>query len=978
VKPSAVASGLELRLPAAALKLWIDGPATLVDRVSDLLAQGTHLVAGDPGLWAVVPGPGHPEVFDRMYERAQRVLSALGAEIGRGRARALVLPTVVAAGGDGARLVEEPLLEEIQSQAPRLAPDIVHLTTHAALALERRFTLVPAAQLESRSGRVVPLVTVGPPDPNVPPWRNPSVLGRTTRWIPREEPAARLLELARLPAARILGPLGVGKTRLVREVLDAAGHATLWRGSSTAGKPRRPLSDALAGERRRPLWVIYDGLESAPAAVWDEIGSVLRLRDLGGGLHVLLVGRLGAPWSPAAAELPELRVGALEGEEWDQCCAQVFHGLSLPSPVAGRLVEGAAGCPFALEESLVHLVRNRQLRQVFGSFFFGGNETEARFEPSPRLRLHVEAEAARLGETTPLRLVGLLEEPVPATELRAAAMALEASTVPTDWSDRFLAAELVESALGPWGEGLRPRVPAVSRSLAAALTEESVQRARATLGELLAARSGSSEELWQSWRLVAGTEEGARTALAAVRGRGPTGREEQFTALRSELAALAERGGNRELELELLWALLPIARRLGRLHELERAIDRGLSLAEDRPERFVAIAAVAAELAQKEGRLREAETVLRRALAAGRDIEERRKELLLLELGRVLVLLGRKDEARDLFEKTREIAERAGRTGIAAQCLFLLANVRFHDLDFGAARELHGRALELRRAAGLVAASSASLAALGAVAFAEGNFPEAIRLYEEARAVIEEGGAETEESWALLGLGRALGRLGDPAAALPVLRRALQLREGRDDSRGEGIARAAVAETLLQLGHLEDAHAAARKAHFALALLPESEARAEAERVLGAVLLRQRRPAEASTHFAEAERLFRVVGNDLALPEVLAAKLEAALVIGHADAVRAAWKALADERQRRPASASAAISDFQLFRGAEWLRQTGEKMDDPTPFLSRAYSELMRETGFLDAGLRQRFLFQVPAHQAIVDAATQRGLGLPA
>ncbi len=38
----------------------------------------------------------------------------------------------------------------------------------------------------------------------------------------------------------------------------------------------------------------------------------------------------------------------------------------------------------------------------------------------------------------------------------------------------------------------------------------------------------------------------------------------------------------------------------------------------------------------------------------------------------------------------------------------------------------------------------------------------------------------------------------------------------------------------------------------------------------------------------------------------------------------------------------------------------------------------MRETAFLAPELRQRFLFQVPDHQAIVDAATQRGLGLPA
>ncbi len=610
------ASTLELRLPAAALRLWIDGPAAIVDRVAQRMSQGTDLVAEDPGLWAVVPGPGHPEVFDRAVELAQRVISALGAEIGRGKARALVLPAAVAIRGDGARLLDDLLLEEIRARQPELAADVVHLTTHAALSMEGPRSQVTAGQLQMKGGRLLPLVTLGPPLVDVPPWRNPTVLGRSPRWVPREEPAATLAELALLPAARVLGPLGVGKTRLVQAVLRSGARTALWRPTADQ-EPEPTLSDALARQRRRPLWLVYDGLESASAAVWDEIDSVLRLRDLGRGLHVLLVGRAGAPWSPAAAELPELHLDALEGEEWERVCEQLFHGLSLPPVVAERLADGAAGSPFALEEALVHLVRDRQLRQVFGSFFFSGNESEARFEPGPRLRLHVEAETTRLGDPTPLRLAGLVEEPVPATELRAAAMALTASPVPPTWSDAYVAAGMVEVALGPWGDGLRPRMPAITQALVAALTEESVLRARATLGELLAARSGSAEELWQSWPLVAGTDEGARTALAAVKSRGGSTREEQFTALRSELASLAERGGDRVLELELLWALLPIARRLGRLHELERAIDRGLSLAEDQPERFVAIAAVAAELAQKEGRLREAETVLRRALAAG-------------------------------------------------------------------------------------------------------------------------------------------------------------------------------------------------------------------------------------------------------------------------------------------------------------------------------------------------------------------------
>ena len=74
---------------------------------------------------------------------------------------------------------------------------------------------------------------------------------------------------------------------------------------------------------------------------------------------------------------------------------------------------------------------------------------------------------------------------------------------------------------------------------------------------------------------------------------------------------------------------------------------------------------------------------------------------------------------------------------------------------------------------------------------------------------------------------------------------------------------------------------------------------------------------------------------------------------------------------------SAAISDFRLFAAAEWLRKKGQEIEDPGPFLERAWAELMRETGFLAPELRQRFLSQVTRHQALVEAAGRRGLRVP-
>ena len=969
-----------LRLPAALLQVWIDGPPALAARLSGLALSGSGMAQVAPGVFAFPPVPGDPAVFDRAVRVGHRLLAALAAEGGQGRVRALVSPGAVAVSGGRTTLLEDALQAELGKKAPALVPDALHLTGHAARGLEGRWATAAGANLQIGSGRVVPTVVLGPPAPGLPPWRNPEVLARTLRWVPRPAPAQRLGELLAAPVARLTGPIGVGKTRLAFETLRASGRHALWRrAGGEPGEVPPPLERALAAERQSPLWVVFDTLESADPVVWKEIEILAAHPELGKGLHLLLIARPATDWRPAAvAEAPELALGPMAGEEWERFCFQVYHGLALPMGVSERLAERAAGNPFALEEALLYLVRDRQLRQVFGSFFFSGTEDRAEFHPSSRFRLHAEAEAARLGDPNPLRYLALAGEPVPAAELGAATFAAGAGAPEPGWEDPAVAAGLLERREGPWGIGLVHAWPAVALALAGALDPETAAAAGRTLGELLAARSSTPEEAWGAWPLLAGSDDGARAALdASAVGGGRIPREALYAALRDELASAGERAADPALELDLLWALLPIARRLGRLHELEAAIARGLQLAAGRPERFLAIAAVAAEQLQKAGRFREAEATLRQALAAARDTEEKKKELLLIELGRVLVKQGRRAEAQELFAKTLAFAQRANRRHVEATCRFHLGNIALHEFRLEEATAHHEAALAVRRAAGAAVPLATSLSALGAVSMAQGNFPGALARYEEAHQALEAEGNEAEEAFALLGQGRALARLGDFAGAAPVLKRALQLRDGRDDSVGEAIARVALAEVHLELGQLELAHQEARKSLFALSLVPEVDARADAERVLGQVLLRQRRAEEADARLVEAERIYRAAGNDFALLTVLALRLETAIVAGGPDGVAAAFGALASERQRLPQIVSAALFDYPLSVGAGWLRDRLGGGPDPRPFLEQAYGELLRQTGFLAPAMRQRFLFQIPAHAAILEAATQRGLPMP-
>ncbi len=969
----------KLRQPAAVLRLWIEGPPGSASRLAGLALGGPGVVPVAPGTWAFPPAAGDPAVFDRAVRLGQRLLAALAAEVGQGRVRALVAPGAVEVSGGRVSLLEDTLLSELGRKPPALVADALHLTGHAARGLEGRWATAAGVNLQIGSGRVVPTVVLGPPAPGLPPWRNPEVLARTLRWVPRPDPAAQLTESLAAPVARLTGPIGVGKTRLAFEVLRAASRAALWRrAGGEPGEPPPPLERALAAERQRPLWLVYDTLESADLGVWQEIDQVAARSDFGRDLHLLLVARSGAVWPGAADAAPELELGPLQGEEWERFCFQVYHGLALPIGVSERLAERAAGNPFALEEALLYLVRDRQLRQVFGSFFFSGTEDRAEFQPSSRFRLHSEAEAARLGDPAPLRYLALAGGSVPAAELGAATFAAGAGAPAPGWEERAVAAGLLARCDGPWGAGLAHAWPAVALALAGALEPDSAAAARRTLGELLAARSGTAEESWGAWPLLAGSEEGARALLAAaVAPQAQVPRDQLYAALRDELASACERAGDPALELDLLWALLPHARRLGRLHELESAIARGLDLAAAQPEKFLAIAAVAAELLQKAGRFREAEATLRQALGAARATDERKKELLLVELGRVLVRQGRRAEAQELLQKTLGFAQRSGRRSVEAACRFHLGNIALHEFRLDEATRQHEAALAARRAGGPATAAAASLSALGAVALAQGNFAAALARYQEAQGALETDGIEAEEAFALVGVGRALARLGDFAGAAPVLKRALSLREGRDDAVGEAIARVALAEVHLELGQLEVAHQEARKALFALSIVPEVDARADAERVLGQVLLRQRRPEEADARLAEAERIYRAAGNDFALLTVLALRLDTAIAAGEIATVESAFEALAAERRRLPQIVSAALFDYPLSVGARWLRERRGDGADPAPFLEQAYHELLRQTGFLAPAMRQRFLFQIPAHAAILEAATQRGLSMP-
>ncbi|KAB2951365.1 MAG: hypothetical protein F9K18_14530, partial [Thermoanaerobaculia bacterium] len=56
-------SSLELRLPAAALRLWGDGPGATA-RIDAAPVTGLGVARVASGLWLILPAAGRPAVFD--------------------------------------------------------------------------------------------------------------------------------------------------------------------------------------------------------------------------------------------------------------------------------------------------------------------------------------------------------------------------------------------------------------------------------------------------------------------------------------------------------------------------------------------------------------------------------------------------------------------------------------------------------------------------------------------------------------------------------------------------------------------------------------------------------------------------------------------------------------------------------------------------------------------------------------------------
>ena len=1030
-------------MPAVLVHAWSD-PAVEVcpaETAAALLALPGVVRLG-PGRFAIVPVADDPGEMETAVRCGEKLLAARDGD----RRAVLLLPVQVrlgplgpqstgSAGSPGsAELVSEPLLDDLEQQVPALPWGAVYLSGYAMARAESRLEMVMCGLYEGPSGTRSPLFRSLRPRDDVRPWHNTRLIGRPLEYVPRPDVESELIAVAGsltpAPVVRITGALGCGKTRLVWETLgperrkiDGGGAFCLW--TSLRGRrdePARPLAalrrqlvrlagkDALAGLIRSdtapadlpehlarslilashrtgaPLRLICDDAHAADLAAQQLIAGLAAHPAAGISFSLLLVGRqrpaLPAAWAdcPQVAQAPEMIVPPMAAAPLAAFAGRLFQDLLMPAEVKQQIVDASGGFPLALEEELSRMIERRQLRH-HGNFFVSGRQ-DVDFEPSFHLIQELCAEARALGDPTPLRLLALADTAVPSFALAEAALACDASPLP-GWEAPFLAGGWMRRSPSPWGIGIDFAATAYARAMAATVDPEAAPGMRRALGEVLTAADDRPRGLWHSYRLLSGGP-GAVPRILELAREHPQSlpAREVLDGLAWELAAHRERGGDQATEIQILWLLLPLARRLGRLERFEddvaRAVELAQSIQKDEPRKLLAFSGLKADLDLQKSRLADGERTLRAVLDQVLDADPSHQSLLLLQLGRLLARQERHKEARHLFESLLATVEERS-TALAATCRFHLGNIALREGRLREAQTYHREAMRMRRKEKNLKALGSSLSALGAVYSTLGAFPRALWYYEEAERVLREYGEDGEESFALFGLGRVLGLLGDATSAAEPLRRALALREGKADAVGEALARLQVAANHADLQNLDEALAEARQAHFQLSLAPESGILGDAEQLLGRIHFLLQQLDAAGKSFATALEIHERHDDRGAALRDRSWLLETALAVEDEKEIRRLCRELeaALEAGTPPLEGAfgvGAIVDYRLARGWEWLRLHGRAGTDPARFFARAYQALLATASPLPEGLRYRFLFQVPENVAIVEAAATRHL----
>jgi class 3 adenylate cyclase len=252
------------------------------------------------------------------------------------------------------------------------------------------------------------------------------------------------------------------------------------------------------------------------------------------------------------------------------------------------------------------------------------------------------------------------------------------------------------------------------------------------------------------------------------------------------------------------------------------------------PERAVPFLERAAGAARDRGALADAQELLARALGLAGDRETEARLLAAVE--DVAGLTGDIDARRRSVERLEELARQSEEPVLLADAVYRRARLHLDSGDLSRARELGEEALERYTELGDISLEGDALRLLGRVEHLWGRYPEAVERYEAGLACEQEAGDEAGQADMYDRLGLVRVDQGDFDEGLDYLDRSRVLYEASGSRAQEARLLAHRATALRWLGSLEEAEETARAALELADAAGSKRARASAEVTLGMVL----------------------------------------------------------------------------------------------------------------------------------------------
>ena len=225
----------------------------------------------------------------------------------------------------------------------------------------------------------------------------------------------------------------------------------------------------------------------------------------------------------------------------------------------------------------------------------------------------------------------------------------------------------------------------------------------------------------------------------------------------------------------------------------------------------------------------------------------------LSNIASVLQEQGQLAEAQGMYDKALAIYLTTGDKSSAALTLNNMGVVFLRQRKFAEAKKAYGKSLDLYREVGDKFDQGFVLNNMGGVLYLEGDLAGARKMHESALAIDRESANRVATAEALSDLGQVLAAQGDLAGARQANEEALKIQTEMGDADSANNTRLAMAQLSLADGQWPEAETAARKLVMEISEQEQPDLEARSVTVLAQAMLGQGKAPEASAAIARGE-----------------------------------------------------------------------------------------------------------------------------